>query len=100
MLLLPATVTVREARDTQRMLSHALEQELRTQNDPQIVVDASGLTEFDTAALAVLIECQRQVVSWNKAMVVRNPPAKLSELARLYGVDELLMPATAETPAP
>jgi phospholipid transport system transporter-binding protein len=93
MLLLPATVTVREARDTQRMLSHALEQELRTQNEPHVTVDASGLTEFDTAALAVLLECQRQAASFSKGLVVRNAPSKLAELARLYGIDELLMPA-------
>jgi phospholipid transport system transporter-binding protein len=92
MLLLPATVTVREARDTQRMLSHALQQELRTQNEPHVTVDASGLTEFDTAALAVLLECQRQASAFNKGLVVRNAPSKLAELARLYGIDELLMP--------
>jgi phospholipid transport system transporter-binding protein len=95
MLLLPATVTVREARDTQRMLSHALAQELGAQDEPNVTVDASGLTEFDTAALAVLLECQRQAAAWKKGLVVRNAPAKLTELARLYGIDELLMPATS-----
>jgi phospholipid transport system transporter-binding protein len=92
MLVLPATVTSQEARDTQRMLSQALHQEIKTQNEPQVTVDASGLQQFDSAALAVLRECQRLAQGWGKGFAVRNAPKKLSELARLYGVDALLMP--------
>jgi phospholipid transport system transporter-binding protein len=93
MLLLPATVTTREARDTQRMLSQALQQEVKTQSEPTVTVDASGLTQFDSAALAVLLECQRLATAFGKGFAVRNAPAKLAELARLYGVDGLLLKA-------
>lgn len=93
MLVLPTSVTTQDARDTQRMLSQALQQEVQSQqNDPQVTVDASGLQQFDSAALAVLLECQRLALGWGKGFAVRGAPKKLAELARLYGVDALLMP--------
>jgi len=91
MLLLPATITLREARDTQRMLSQALQQEAKTQAEATVTVDASGLTQFDSAALAVLLECQRLAQAFGKGFAVRHAPSKLAELARLYGVDTLLL---------
>ena len=90
MLILPATITSREARDTQRMLSHALRQEAKAAGEAEVAVDASGLQRFDSAALAVLLECQRLAKAWGKGFVVRHAPSKLSDLARLYGVDALL----------
>jgi len=93
MLVLPATVTTQEARDTQRMLAQTLQQGVQTQTEPVVTVDASGLQHFDSAALAVLLECQRLAQAWGKGFAVRNAPSKLTELARLYGVDALLMPA-------
>ena len=98
-LVLPATITTQEARDTQRMLAQALQQGIKTQDEPVVTVDAAGLQHFDSAALAVLLECQRLAQAWGKGFAVRNAPAKLAELARLYGVDALLMPAAAEPKA-
>jgi phospholipid transport system transporter-binding protein len=86
MLVLPQTVTVNEARDVMRML----EQTVRRDSEPELVIDASALSEFDTAALAVLLECARQAKAWGKGFVVRGAPPKLAELAALYGVDALL----------
>jgi phospholipid transport system transporter-binding protein len=92
MLVLPATVTLQEARDAQRMLSQALQQEAKAQaQEPLVMVDAAGLQQFDSSALAVLLECQRLASAWGKGFAVRNAPKKLTELARLYGVDVLLM---------
>jgi phospholipid transport system transporter-binding protein len=91
MLILPATITSREARDTQRMLSSALQQEAKAPGEAEVTVDASGLQRFDSAALAVLLECQRLAKAWGKGFVVRHAPAKLVDLARLYGVDTLLI---------
>lgn len=98
MLVLPATVNTQVARDTQRMLAQALQQEINAQGggDASVVVDASGLQQFDSAALAVLLECQRLARAWGKGFAVRHAPKKLSELARLYGVDALLMPPEAQ----
>lgn len=87
MLLLPSTITMRESRDTLRMLSQALQGE----NGPEVVVDASPLQQFDTSALAVLLECRRLAHAFGRPFNVRNAPDKLSALATLYGVDELLI---------
>ena len=87
MLLLPATITAREARDTQRLLAQALKGE----PDTGVVVDAGSLQQFDSSALAVLLECRRLATAWGRTFRVRNPPPKLVALARLYGVDVLLM---------
>ena len=87
MLLLPASITVREACDTQRLLTQALKGE----PESGVVVDAGNLAQFDSAALAVLLECHRQASAWGRAFTVRNAPPKLVALAKLYGVDVLLM---------
>ncbi|HEX6364395.1 MAG TPA: STAS domain-containing protein [Albitalea sp.] len=86
MLLLPATLTMNEARDALAML----EQALRREPEPDIQVDASSLQQFDTAALAVLLECRRLAHAWGKGLAIRHTPAKLLALAKLYGVDALL----------
>ncbi len=86
MLLLPATLTMNEARDALAMLSQAL----RRESEADIVVDASSLQQFDTAAIAVLLECKRRAQAWGKGFAVRNTPPKLAALTKLYGVDGLL----------
>lgn len=96
MLLLPATVTLQEARDTLRLLSQSLQNE----PDSGVVIDATPLQTFDTSVLAVLLECQRLAQAWGKAFSLRQAPPKLEALARLYGVETLLLPLAAEaTPA-
>lgn len=94
MLLLPATITTREARDTLRMLSQALQRESAT----AVVVNASSLQQFDSAALAVLLECERLAQAWGKTFAIREAPAKLVALAKLYGVDALLTAGAAAVP--
>jgi phospholipid transport system transporter-binding protein len=93
MLLLPATITAREARDTLRMLSQALQREPGT----EVVINAGSLLHFDSSALAVLLECERLAQAWGKSFALRAAPAKLVALAKLYGVDVLLLrePAAA-----
>ena len=89
MLLLPAIVTAREASDTSRLLAQALKGE----SEAVVVVDASNLTQFDSSALAVLLECHRAADAFGKPFELRNAPPKLAALARLYGVDALLLRA-------
>ena len=88
MLLLPATLTSREARVTLRMLKQALQGE---GSDGPVVVEAGSLQHLDSAALAVLLEIERLAVAWGRAFAVRGVPAKLAALAKLYGVDVLLL---------
>jgi len=86
MLLLPATVTMQEARDARAMLAQALKRE----PEGSVVIDASGLQQFDTSVIAVLLECQRLAQAWGKAFSVKHAPPKLTALAKLYGVDPIL----------
>ena len=88
MLLLPATLTAHEARDTLRMLRQALQAE---GSDTAVVVDAGPLQHFDSSALAVLLEVDRLAEAWGRRFAVRSVPAKLAALAKLYGVDALLL---------
>ena len=90
MLLLPATLTAREARDTLRMLTQALQKE---GGEVAVVVDAGPLQHFDSAALAVLLEIDRLAEAWGRRFSIRSAPAKLAALAKLYGVDALLLKA-------
>lgn len=94
MLLLPATVTTAEARDTLRMLSQALQRVA----GPVLTVDASGLQHFDSSVIAVLLECQRLAHAWGKSFAIKQPPPKLSQLATLYGVDELMLGNSVQAP--
>ena len=90
MLLLPVTLTAREARDTLRLLKQTLEQE---RGEGAVVVDAGPLQRFDSSALAVLLELDRVAQAWGREFAIRSVPAKLVALARLYGVDGLLLKA-------
>ena len=59
----------------------------------EVVADAGALREFDSSALAVLLDCRREAVAAGKAFTVRGLPPRLRQLAGLYGVAELI-PAT------
>ncbi len=91
-MLLPATLTMRESSDTMRLLAQSLQ---GGDAAAEVIVDAAPLQQFDTAALAVLLEVRRLAMSWGRPFSVRNAPEKLSALAQLYGVAELLF-----TPVP
>ncbi len=68
-----------------------------------LIVDAAALQSFDSSALAVLLECRRWAQASNRPFVLRDPPPRLNQLARLYGVASLLgieAPAVAAAPQP
>jgi phospholipid transport system transporter-binding protein len=96
MLLLPESLTLREARDAMRLLKATLESE----SDTLLTVDGSQLQRFDSSALAVLLECRRLAQAWGKRFELQAVPPKLLELARLYGIDELLTPPLAAASGP
>jgi len=87
-LLLPTTITSADAQNALRMLAQALKREPAA----TAVIDASGLRQFDSAALALLLECQRLAQASGRAFAVRGVPPKLGQLAQLYGVEALLFP--------
>jgi phospholipid transport system transporter-binding protein len=84
-LVLPPVLTHLEARACLQMLAQGLRQEEAT-----VVVDASALQRFDSAALAVLLEFRRECLAVGKHFSVQNLSPKLSDLATLYGIAELL----------
>ena len=93
MLVLPKELTQAQASACLALLLP----DLRTQSGPQVVVDASALSRFDSAALAVLLEFRRQSLALGKRFSVLGLPARLADLATLYGIVELL-PAAAPAP--
>jgi len=92
-LTLPADLT---HRDAAAYLVQSLAQNLEqlaaadTASTFELQVDASALQHFDSSALAVLLELRRQAQVRGHSFRVMGMSARLSELAGLYGVDELL----------
>jgi phospholipid transport system transporter-binding protein len=86
-LVLPPELTHQQATACLRMLV----QGLPAQTGPAVAVDASSLQHFDSSALAVLLEFRRVSLAGGKGFEVRGLSPRLTDLARLYGVDELLL---------
>ena len=92
MLSLPASLTMERASEALRGLAEGIENEA----GPVVVVDASALAELDTSAVATLLECRRVAQTNGRCIELRNVPPRLADLARLYGVAELIgIPAAA-----
>jgi phospholipid transport system transporter-binding protein len=86
MLNLPAQLTLQTAQAVLDGLLPAI----ASSSEDTITVDAQALTQIDTSTLAVLLECRRRAVAAKRQFAVHQPPARLLELARLYGVQDLL----------
>ncbi len=86
MLTLPATVTITEASAALRELARAVPGE----TGAEVTLDASALVRFDTSALAVLLELKRLAQAQGKRFALVHAPARLADLARLYGLTPLL----------
>jgi len=56
----------------------------------EAVLDASALRQFDSSALAVVIELRRVCKRTGKSLVVQGLPPSMVELATLYGVESLV----------
>lgn len=95
MLMLPAVLMHADVPDVLRLFKQTLDQAAAQGNvdAAMLTVDGSTLVQFDSSALAVLLECQRMARAKGRAFAVQSLPPKLVELARLYGVDGLLQSA-------
>jgi phospholipid transport system transporter-binding protein len=89
MLRLPDALTQTTAAACLRELGAGLQSE-----HAAVVVDASGLSRFDSTALAVLLSLRRDALRVGKTFAIAGLPQRLGDLARLYGIAELL-PAQA-----
>ena len=96
MLVLPAELTHAQAPTCLNMLLKAA----RAESEPQVLVDATALTRFDSSALAVLLECRRECLQDGKRFAVRGLAPRLRELVGLSGISALLTdPALPEDTA-
>ncbi len=87
-LRLPAVLTHTQANQSAEALRRALR--LGGGASSEVVVDASALRQFDSSALAVLLDCRRFAVAMGWTLAVQGMPPRLRQLAGLYGVAELL----------
>lgn len=85
MLKLPPILTQTTAMACLRDLGAALGAQ-----PAEVVVDAQALTRFDSAALAVLLALRREAIKLKKTFTTVGLPVRLTDLARLYGINELL----------
>jgi phospholipid transport system transporter-binding protein len=83
---LPPTLTHREATAT----LGALAASLADGSSKALRIDASALRQFDTSAIAVLLECRRRAHDAGRVLHIDGLPAPLLVLAGLYGADALL----------
>ena len=83
-LPLPARLTHREAQACLKTL------QAQAGQGGDLVVDASALQEFDSAALATLLALRRWALAQGRALRVTHVSDRLGELVALYGVGELL----------
>lgn len=85
MLNLPASLTHAQAAELAPRLKELVKAEASA-----LVVDASALQVFDSSALAVLLASRREALAEGKGFSVQGLPARLRQLATLYGVSELI----------
>jgi phospholipid transport system transporter-binding protein len=57
------------------------------------VVDLAAVSELDSSALALLLAWLREAKAGGRALAFANLPESLQTIARLYGVEDLLLPA-------
>ena len=86
MTALPASLTLKDA----QAVLESLRQSFAADGGDVWRIDAAPVTQLDTSALAVLLECSRIAAAGKRKIAIVNPPARMTDLAHLYGVDEIL----------
>jgi phospholipid transport system transporter-binding protein len=84
---LPNIVTAHDAGAVLARLAHVL---TSSAAGAAVVVDAGALQRFDSSALALLLQARRLAQAQGRTIDLRGLPPRLAELARLYGVAELI----------
>lgn len=82
-LRLPTAAGLEQAQDLLRAVEGGIDAQ-------GLHVDASALEGFDSSVVALLLHARREAQRRGAPFSLSGAPAKLRELARLYGVDELL----------
>lgn len=98
MLKLPESVRLDELPQLWRTLQASVGAEaaqISNAAGTALQLNAGELKEFDSAALTLLLGASRLCHQQGLTLQIHNAPPKLQELARVYGVAELLWPAGA-----
>lgn len=98
MLKLPTSVRLEQAPVLWEALRASLQAEAAQVGNAAgkvLRLNAGELREFDSAALTLLLQAARLCGQQGLTLEVHGTPDKLRELARVYGVAELLWPAGA-----
>ncbi len=75
---------------TMANVTQVLEESARVFEGPEVVVDLSGVTEVDSAAVSLLLEWRRAAAAASRRIEYTNVSANLRSLADLYGVAGLI----------
>jgi len=86
MTALPPSLTLKDA----QAVLESLRQSFAADGGDIWRIDAAPVTQLDTSALAVLLECSRMAAAGKRKLEIVNAPARMTDLAHLYGVDGLL----------
>jgi phospholipid transport system transporter-binding protein len=82
---LPSSATLADAPALLAQLQKSL-----AEGSVGVRVDASALQSFDTSTIALLMHAHRLARAAGRSFEVVGAPPKLGELARLYGVEDLI----------
>lgn len=96
-LRLPASVQLAQAASLWQQWQASLSAEaagVAASAGQEVRISAADLKDFDSSALSLLLGCARVCGQHGLRLAVSDAPALLKDLARLYGVDELLWPST------
>jgi len=97
LISLPASLTLRDAQSALETLRQSLAMDAGAD---AWRIDASSVTQLDTSALAVLLECARIAQAAKRRLEIVGAPPRLVDLAHLYGVDGMLgLDGAASNPA-
>jgi phospholipid transport system transporter-binding protein len=97
-LQLPARLRLDGATAAWSQLSRAMAAEaaqVRAAAGRELRLSAAPLADFDSSALSLLLSAARQCGEQGLSLKLDGAPPKLQELARVYGVAELLWPQPA-----
>ncbi len=93
-MLLPENATLEHAAALADQLPAAL-----AEGSGALRIDCSKLKDCDSSTLSLLLQGHRLAQAAGRGFEVVGAPAQLAELARLYGVEELLSLAGASAKA-
>jgi phospholipid transport system transporter-binding protein len=94
-LKLPARLRMDGAPAVWAQMSPALSAEaaqVMTAAGREVRLSGAALADFDSSALSLLLSAARQCSAQGLTLRLDDAPPKLQELARVYGVSELLWP--------